>query len=88
MHKINEQEFVSSIQHPGGDEKYISIRENRVVKIGDPQHAQLAPWLWYTSDTAPGSSGTPVLNDQWQVVAVHHRSVPESEERNGQLHTA
>jgi endonuclease G len=27
------------------------------------------------ADTAPGSSGSPVFNDQWEVVALHHASV-------------
>ena len=32
--------------------------------------------IHYTTDTEPGSSGAPVLNDQWQVVALHHRAIP------------
>jgi hypothetical protein len=30
----------------------------------------------YASDTEPGSSGSPVLNDQFEVIALHHKSVP------------
>jgi V8-like Glu-specific endopeptidase len=26
----------------------------------------------YLTDTEPGSSGSPVFNSQWQVVALHH----------------
>ncbi len=29
-----------------------------------------------STDTEPGSSGAPVFNDQWQVVALHHKAVP------------
>jgi V8-like Glu-specific endopeptidase len=28
--------------------------------------------LQYTTDTLPGSSGSPVFNDAWKVVALHH----------------
>lgn len=70
--KINETEFVSIIQHPGGSPKECSIRENQLIKIAD--------WtLVYRSDTAPGSSGAPVFNDSWQVVGLHHSGVPDKD---------
>ncbi|RWK46883.1 MAG: peptidase, partial [Mesorhizobium sp.] len=31
------------------------------------------------TDTEPGSSGAPVFNDQWQVLALHHKAVPAPE---------
>ncbi len=68
--KINETEFVSIIQHPGGSPKECSIRENQLIKI-------LSKTLIYKSDTAPGSSGSPVFNDSWQTVALHHSGVPD-----------
>ncbi|MER5327117.1 trypsin-like serine peptidase [Streptosporangium roseum] len=30
----------------------------------------------YQTDTEPGSSGSPVFNDQWEIVALHHAGVP------------
>jgi hypothetical protein len=33
--------------------------------------------LHYETDTAPGASGSPVLNDQWEVAALHHSAVPK-----------
>jgi endonuclease G, mitochondrial len=81
--KIDEREFVTLIQHPNGDEKYIAIRENHLIKKGDATSEELDNFLWYASDTAPGSSGAPAFNDHWQVVAVHHSSVPEAREQNG-----
>lgn len=33
-------------------------------------------FLEYTNDTEPGSSGSPVFNSFWTVIALHHRSVP------------
>ncbi len=63
-------ELLNIIHHPGGDYKQLSIRENKFTKI-------MATTLWYESDTAQGSSGSPVFNDQWQIVALHHMGVPD-----------
>jgi endonuclease G len=35
--------------------------------------------LHYETDTEPGSSGSPVFNDQWEIVALHHAGVPATE---------
>lgn len=78
LHKVEEGEYVTLIQHPNGEEKYAAIRENRVLKIGDAAGGTPDDLLWYASDTAPGSSGSPAFNDQWQVVALHRSSVRES----------
>ncbi len=75
--KINETEFVSLVQHPGGSPKECSIRENQLIKI-------LPTTLIYKSDTAPGSSGSPVFNDSWQVVGLHHSAVPDKDAK-GQI---
>ena len=64
-------EWVNIIQHPNGEPKQLAIRENRVVD-------ELDLFLHYQTDTAPGSSGSPVFNDQWEVVALHHSGVPET----------
>jgi len=62
-------EAVSIIQHPQGLPKQIAIRESTVVGVKDA-------FIYYYADTNRGSSGSPVLNDQWFPVALHHRSVP------------
>lgn len=66
-------EYVSIIQHPAGGPKQVVVRENQVVRPqeGLPGEA----FLYYRADTEPGSSGAPVFNDQWDVVAVHHLAV-------------
>jgi endonuclease G len=61
-------ECVNIVQHPGGERKRIAIRENRIVDLFDD-------FLHYETDTEPGSSGSPVFNDQWEIVALHHASV-------------
>lgn len=62
-------DYVTIIQHPRGDKKMVALRENRVVDVLDK-------FLHYETDTEPGSSGSPVFNDQWEIVALHHASVP------------
>jgi endonuclease G, mitochondrial len=83
IHKVRAGEFVTIIQHPNGEEKFIAIRENKVLQIGAGQAGFGQDFLWYASDTAPGSSGAPAFNDNWQVVAVHHRGVPVIKKDNG-----
>lgn len=63
------EESLNIIHHPDGDFKQLSIRENLFTKI-------MPTTIWYESDTAQGSSGSPVFNDQWQVVGLHHMGVP------------
>jgi endonuclease G, mitochondrial len=56
------------IQHPSGDVKQIAIRRNDCVGIkGDDEFC-------YLTDTLPGSSGSPVFNDDWLVVGLHRAS--------------
>jgi endonuclease G len=62
-------DFVTIIQHPRGEKKQVALRENRIVDVLDR-------FLHYETDTEPGSSGSPVFNDQWEIVALHHAGVP------------
>ncbi len=68
------KEWMTIIQHPGGARRQFAIRENECVDDQDPDV------IWYMSDTAQGSSGSPVLNDSFQVVALHHAGVPRQDE--------
>ena len=63
-----QSEHVSIIQHPYGSYKQIAVTANQVTNVPVP-HVQ------YTTDTMPGSSGAPVFNDAWRVVALHHASL-------------
>jgi endonuclease G len=76
--KVVDKEWVTIIQHPGGGPKQISIRSSRIVSL--PKRAlpnvNLDHFIHYLTDTEPGSSGAPVVNDQWQVIALHHKAVP------------
>jgi endonuclease G len=66
---------VSIIQHPEGGHKHWAVRQNKVV--ADPK--QDDAFLSYTTDTLPGSSGSTAFNYDWELVAVHHSSVPRLE---------
>ena len=75
--KIVNGEWVTIIQHPGGQPKQIAIHASQVLRL-DPKQVDvdLTRFIHYSTDTEPGSSGAPVFNDQWQVVALHHKAVP------------
>lgn len=71
-------QFVTIVQHPGGKKKQVALRENRIVDVLDS-------FLHYEADTEPGSSGSPVFDDRWQVICLHHASVraPDRTELGG-----
>lgn len=66
---------VNIIEHPNGWIKKLVVRENRLV-------ARCPQALHYEADTEPGSSGSPVFNDAWEVVALHHWGGPHLETRS------
>jgi endonuclease G len=65
-------EYLTIIQHPQGERKQVCVRENKLLKYDSAGNT-----LWYMTDTVPGSSGSPVFNGSWQVVALHHSGVPK-----------
>lgn len=62
---IKQDDRVNIIQHPNGQPKQISFQNNFVEYVGSNV-------VQYVTSTRPGSSGSPVLNDGWGVVALHH----------------
>ena len=78
--KSDEGEYLTIIQHPGGERKQVCVRENKLLKFdGDV--------VWYATDTVGGSSGSPVFNRFWQVVALHHSGVPRKDSKGRWLTT-
>ena len=65
---IEASETVNIIQHPRGRPKEVALRDNRVVKADGVV-------IHYECSTEPGSSGSPVFNNRWEPVALHHASV-------------
>lgn len=63
--EIAQNDFVNIIQHPGGEMKQISLYHNIVTNTSERV-------VQYLTDTLKGSSGSPVFNSDWEVVALHH----------------
>jgi endonuclease G len=60
---------VNILQHPDGDPLKVVLTQNYVVHQ-TPNRVQ------YVADTMDGSSGSPVFNGNWEVVALHHSGFP------------
>jgi hypothetical protein len=58
-------DFANIIQHPLGGPKQISLYNNLIMHVDENV-------VQYMNDTMVGSSGSPVFNTDWEVVALHH----------------
>lgn len=58
-------QLLNCIQHPAGRMKELALQKNNVTHIFTDR-------IHYTTDTEPGSSGSPVFNNEWDLVALHH----------------
>ncbi|MBI5559864.1 MAG: DNA/RNA non-specific endonuclease [Deltaproteobacteria bacterium] len=67
-------EYLTIIQHPGGELKQVCVRENKLLRYDDAGDT-----IWYNTDTVAGSSGSPAFNNSWKVVALHHSGVPKTD---------
>ncbi len=61
------------IQHPRGKHKQIVLSNNRVIKINKN-------FIYYETDADHGSSGSPVFNQQWELVGMNRAAVYVQEE--------
>jgi endonuclease G, mitochondrial len=59
---------VNIIQHPFGKYKRLGFRNNTLSDAGELV-------LRYFTDTDPGSSGSPLCDDEWRVIGIHRASV-------------
>lgn len=60
------------IQHPGGGLKQLGLYRNEIRHVDDEV-------VQYLTDTEGGSSGSPVCNREWDVIAVHNRYIETAE---------
>ncbi len=73
---VGPAEVVNIIQHPRGRPKEIAIQDNQVVKANRVV-------VHYVCDTEPGSSGSPVFDNRWRLVALHHASITTDQDGGG-----
>lgn len=87
--KIRVGDPVNIIQHPGGGHKAVVVHNSHFLHLEDDTRDE--HFCWYSGDTEEGSSGSPVFNNRWEVVALHHKSVPKTNkngvivDRNGRV---
>jgi S1-C subfamily serine protease len=61
-------EKVYVVGHPKGGGLVFSLNDNELLDHGDPDDFR----VHYKTPTEPGSSGSPVFNAQWELIALHH----------------
>lgn len=65
---VTRNEPVNIIQHPDGRPKEVALTNNLVTRVRDTV-------IRYETDTEPGSSGSPVFNNSWELTALHHAGI-------------
>lgn len=68
--KIEENQRLNIIQHPEGKPKQIAFRDNQLKYFTNTE-------IQYVTDTEYGSSGSPVLDDDFNLVGLHAERVPD-----------
>ncbi len=71
-----EEQRAYIIGHPQGRKLSFSIHDNYLLDYD-------SRLLHYRSPTEPGSSGSPVFNDDWELIGLHHRGLRKMPRLNG-----
>lgn len=77
--EVQPSDRLNIVHHPKGEHQQISIRKNYVVDIENEDI-----YVEYVTDTDYGSSGSPVYNDEWNIVALHrgHVTIEDGDVKN------
>lgn len=62
---FRDKQHVNVVQHPAGRRKEVALQNNELDRLFENV-------VRYKTDTEPGSSGSPVFDNLWQLVALHH----------------
>ena len=65
------------IQHPGGMPKQIGLGDTEIKAL--PEGGRL---IQYLTDTLPGSSGSPIFDEYFNVIGLHHASTLTPDKNN------
>lgn len=73
---VETEERVNILGHHGGRDMCVSLQDNKVISLGQ-QH------VLYRTPTDPSSSGSPVFNQNWELVALHRASRSNKQANEG-----
>ena len=74
--KIQVSHPVNIIQHPNGRVKSIAMHNSWLMQM-ENKNEDPDQFCVYSCDTEPGSSGSPVFNNRWEMIALHRKGVPD-----------
>ena len=69
------------VGHPRGSGLQISLHDSLLLDVDDSESL-----LHYRTPTDPGSSGSPVFNSEWEVIALHHSGSSKTPRLHGTGH--
>lgn len=72
----SKEQKIFVIGHPQGGALSISLYDNLLLDCDDT-------FVHYRSPTLPGSSGSPVFNNDWELVALHHAGHQQTRKLDG-----
>jgi hypothetical protein len=76
-HDFRPQSPLFIIQHPSGAPIKLALDTNAIESINENRTR-----VRYATNTEPGSSGSPCFDQNWNVIALHHRGDPNFQEGN------
>ena len=73
---MQDTDRVNIIGHPHGAHMSVSVQDNKMAETRKP-------YLLYRTPTAPGSSGSPIFNQNWEAVGLHHAAAESGDLNEG-----
>ena len=77
---LNDEQRIYVIGHPRGGQLSFSLYDNKLIDYEVPK-------VHYRSPTLGGSSGSPVFNQEWGLIGLHHAGGTDVRKLNGQAGT-